>query len=54
LGGDAIDAIGGVFANVAPAFKQEVFFTDEPVEVEKPIMLSVFGLVGYCQQRGLH
>src|SRR5262249_38742148 len=54
LGGKAIDAVSSVFADVPPAFQQEVFFTDETVEVEEPIVLSLFGLVGYCQQRGLH
>ena len=46
-GPSAVDAVGSVLANVAPAFQQEVFI-DEAVEVEEPIVLSVFGLVGYC------
>jgi hypothetical protein len=40
LGANPVDAAGGVFPDIVPAFPQECL-VDQPVEVEKPEVFSV-------------
>ena len=41
LRADSIHAVGGLLANVAPAFQQKIL-VDQPIEVEKPVSFFSF------------